>query len=228
MSSRSSGKSGRSTRTRADADGVWLALAVAVARAVRGEGPVTLREIRLAFFRNLNLGQARSHSPTSAQLLDAFVEAGARSPSHVGTNGTVVYYHSTGPTLVRRVAKLLTPMCGYRDMVTVRSGVALIELDRQLRGLGDGAVVLFDREPGFDLPTPIESEDGLIVISFDHRRAITQHRPGTRPTSATTFIASLVDVPVTTRSVTTMRRVADRVREYAEGPVPTVRGIRRG
>ncbi|HEX7396603.1 MAG TPA: hypothetical protein VF312_03565, partial [Propionibacteriaceae bacterium] len=129
--------------------------------------------------RNLNLGQARSHSPTSSQLLDAFVEAGARAPSHVGTNGTVVYYHPTGPTLVRRVAKLLTPMCGYRDMVTVRSGAA------------------------------------LIVISVNHRRAITQHRPGSHPTGANPFIASLVGVPTMTRSITTMRRVADRVRECA-------------
>jgi hypothetical protein len=184
---------------------------------VRGEGPVTLREIRVAFFRNLNLGQARSHSPTSSQLLEAFVEAGARSPSHVGTNGTVVYYHSTGPTLVRRVATLLTPLCGYRDMVTVRSGAALITLERQLSGLGDGEVVLYDREPGFDLPTPIESDDGLVVISLDHRRAITQHRPGTRPTSANPFIVSLVGVPATTRSIATMRRVTERVREYAQG-----------
>ena len=188
---------------------------MAVGRSVRGEGPVTLREIRVAFFRNVNLGQARSHSPTSSQLLDAFVEAGARAPSHVGTNGTVVYYHPTGPTLVRRVARLLTPMCGYRDMVTVRSGVALIELDRLLRGLGDGEVILYDTKPGFDLPTPIESDDGLIVISLDHRRAITQYRPGSHPTNARPFIASLVGVPTTTRSITTMRRVADRVREYA-------------
>ena len=193
---------------------------MAAGRSVRGEGPVTPREIRVAFFRNLNLGQARSHSPTSAQLLEAFVEAGARSPSHVGTNGTVVYYHPTGPTLVRRVAKLLTPMCGYRDMVTVRSGAALMTLDRQLRGLGDGEVVLYDKDPGFDLPTPIESDDGLIVISLDHRRAITQHRPDTRPTSANPFVVSLVDAPVTTRSITTMRRVADRVRDYAGGFEP--------
>lgn len=194
---------------------MWLARVMTVGRAVRGEGPVTLGEIRVAFFRNLNLGQSRSHSPTSSQLLEAFVDAGARSPSHVGTNGTVVYYHSTGPTLVRRVLTLLTPMCGYDDMATVRSGSALLTLERRLDGLDDGEVVLYDREPGFDLPTPIESDDGLVVISMDHRRAVTQHRPGSRPTSANPFIASLVGVPVTTRSITTMRRVADRVRDYA-------------
>jgi len=182
---------------------------------VTGEGPVTLREIRVAFFRNLNLGQSRSHSPTSSQLLDAFVEAGARTPSHVGTNGTVVYYHSTGPSLVRRVVKLLTAECGYHDMATVRSGRALLDLDRGLRGLDDGEVILYDTSPGFDLPTPIESDDGLIVISLDHRRAITQHRPASHPATANPFIASLAGVPTTTRSITTMRRVAARVRQYA-------------
>lgn len=195
--------------------GVWLARAVAVGRGVRGERPVTLREIRVAFFRNLNLGQARSHSPSSAELLDAFVEAGARSPSHVGANGTVVYYHPTGPTLVRRVVRLLTQSCGYHDLATVRSGVALIALERRLRGLGDGEVVLYDVTPGFDLPTPIESDDGLVVISLDHRRAITQHRPGTRPVSANPFVSSLIGAPTTTRSISTMRRVTARVREYA-------------
>jgi len=153
---------------------VWLARAVAVGRSVRGEGPVTLREIRVAFFRNLDLGQARSHSPTSSQLLDAFVRAGARAPSHVGTNGTVVYYHPTGPSLPRRVVKLLTAECGYHDMATVRSGRALLDLERHLRGLDDGEVILYDTTPGFDLPNPIESDDGLIVISLDHRRAITK------------------------------------------------------
>ena len=81
-------------------------------------------------------------------------------------------------------------------------------------------LVLYDKDPGFDLPTPIESDDGLIVISLDHRRAITQHRPDTRPTSANPFVVSLVDAPVTTRSITTMRRVADRVRDYAGGFEP--------
>jgi hypothetical protein len=187
-----------------------------VGRAVRGEVTASLGEVRVAFFRNLNLGQARSHSPTSLQLLDAFVDAGARSPSHVGSNGTVVYYHPAGPSLVRRVVSLLTPLCGYRDMATVRSGSSLVTLERRLRGLDDdGLVVLYDREPGFDLPTPIEFDDGLIVVALDHRRAITQHRPGTRPTTAATSVQDLVGVQTTARSIGTMRRVLDRVRDYA-------------
>lgn len=185
-----------------------------VPRAVRGDHALVMREIRVAFFRNLNLGQARSHSPTSGQLLDAFVAAGARSPSHVGANGTVVYYYPAGPSLARRVVKLLTPVCGYRDMVTVRSGQWLLGLDRRLQGLGDGEVVQYDTSPGLVVEAPIESDDGLIVTWMDHRVAITQHRPGTRPVSAGPFIADLVGVPTTARGIATMRRVIDRVREY--------------
>ncbi|HET7725326.1 MAG TPA: hypothetical protein VFK68_11850 [Propionibacteriaceae bacterium] len=199
-----------------------------MARTVRGERPPSLGEIRAAFFRNLNLGQARSHSPTSSQLLDAFVQAGARSPSHVGTNGTVVYYHPAGPSLLRRVQALLVPLCGYRDMATVRSASALMTLERRLRDLDEGEVVLYDASTGFDLPTPIETDDGLVVVDLDHRRAITQHRPGTRPTSAGPFVASLVGVPVTVRSIATMRRVADRVRQYAATrPYPLGQGASR-
>ena len=183
-------------------------------RAVRGDHALSMREIRVAFFRNLNLGQARSHSPTSQQLLDAFVDAGARDPSHVGANGTVVYRYPAGPSLARRVVRLLTPVCGYKDMVTVRSGSWLLSLDRRLGDLGDGEVVQYDTSPGLVVEPPIESDDGLIVIFMDHRVAITQHRPGTRPVSSGTFVADLVGAPTTVRSITTMRRVMDRVRQY--------------
>ena len=153
---------------------MWLARAVAVGRSVRGEGPVTLREIRVAFFRNLDLGQARSHSPTSSQLLDAFVRAGARAPSHVGTNGTVVYYHPTGPSLPRRVVKLLTAECGYHDMATVRSGRALLDLERHLRGLDDGEVILYDTTPASTSPLPSRAMTASSSSPLDHRRAITK------------------------------------------------------
>lgn len=173
-----------------------------------------MRGIRVAFFRNMNLGQARSNSPTSSQLLDAFVAAGAREPSHIGTNGTVIYYYPAGPSLARRVVKLLTPVCGYRDMVVVRSGVWLLGLDHRLRGLGDGEVVQYDTSPGLVVEPLIESDDGLIVTYMDHRVAITQHRPGTRPTTAGPFVADLVGVPTTARGIGTLRRVIERVREY--------------
>lgn len=173
-----------------------------------------MRLIRVAFFRNLNLGQARSHSPTSQQLLDALVEAGARSPSHVGANGTVVYYWGGGPVMARKVVRMLTPVCGYNDLVVVRSASWLVRFERLLRGLEEGEVVQYDAPPGLSYPTPIECDDGLVVTHLDHRAAITQHLPGTRPVTAGPFIESLVGVPTTVRGIATIRRVLDRVRDY--------------
>lgn len=179
-----------------------------------GDHRLVLREIRVAFFRNLNLGHTARNSPTSGQLLDAFVEAGARSPSHIGANGTVAYYYPAGPTLARRVVSLLTPVCGYRDLVVVRSGVWLLGLDRRLDGLTDGEVVLYDTRPGLVVEPPIETDDGLVIGWLDHRAAIASHRPGIRPTAAGPFVADLVGAPTTTRTIGTMRRVVERVREY--------------
>lgn len=110
--------------------------------------------------------------------------------------------------------KLLTPVCGYRDMVTVRSGQWLLGLGRRLEGLGAGEVVQYDTSPGLVIEAPIESDDGLIVTWMDHRVAITQHRPGTRPVTAGPFIADLVGVSTTARGISTMLRVIDRVRQY--------------
>lgn len=183
--------------------------------AVRDGAAPSLRMIRVAFFRNLNLGQARSHSPTSQQLLDALVAAGARSPSHVGANGTVVYYWTGGPVMARQAVRLLTPVCGYDDLVVVRSGSWLARFGRRLEGLDEGEVVQYDAAPGLDYPTPIECDDGLVVTHLDHRAAITTHRPGSRPVSAGPFVASLVGVPTTVRGIGTIRRVLDRVRDYA-------------
>jgi hypothetical protein len=99
-------------------------------------------------------------------------------------------------------------------MVTVRSGQWLLALDRRLRDLGEGEVVQYDTSPGLVVEAMIESDDGLIVTWMDHRVAITQHRPGTRPVAAGMFVADLVGVPTTSRSIATMRRVIDRVRSY--------------
>ena len=45
----------------------------------------------MAFFRNMNLGQARSHSPTRPVLEAAFERAGAVAVRSFQTNGTVLF-----------------------------------------------------------------------------------------------------------------------------------------
>lgn len=84
---------------------------------------VRLRTSSVAFFRNLNLGQRRSHSPTRPELLAAFARAGATDPTSFQVNGTVVFESATDPqALAERVVQLLGPVCGYDDAVLVRPG----------------------------------------------------------------------------------------------------------
>ncbi len=51
----------------------------------------------VAFFRNLNLGQRRSNSPTSGVLVEAFTTAGATWVANFQTNGTVVFDAANAP-----------------------------------------------------------------------------------------------------------------------------------
>ena len=51
----------------------------------------------VAFFRNLNLGQRRSHSPTRPELLDALERAGAYDATNFQVNGTVIFRSDADP-----------------------------------------------------------------------------------------------------------------------------------
>ena len=111
----------------------------------------------VAFFRNLNLGQRRSRSPTRPELLEAFEQAGATSAVSFQTNGTVIFTagRRSPQRLADRAVELLTPVCGYDDMVAVRSADWLNELD-----LDDvpahAEVSFFDSPDPFPEPLPWE------------------------------------------------------------------------
>ena len=83
--------------------------------------------IQVAFFRNMNLGQARSRSPRSSELLDAFAAAGATSAVNFQTNGTVIFSGPEPTALARAVVTRLTPSTGYADLVVVRPADWLID-----------------------------------------------------------------------------------------------------
>ncbi len=173
---------------------------------------VGLTSWRVAFFRNLNLGQARSHSPTSGQLLAAFAAAGAGTAMNVQTNGTVIFRHTGGTPLAREVVRLLGPVCGYADAVVVRSARWCLELDQRLTRLDAGEVRLFDGRADLGLPLPWEGPDGLVLVALDRRHAVTQAMPGREPKNANPVVTGLVGVPVTVRGIPTMRRLAVRLR----------------
>jgi len=162
----------------------------------------------VAFFRNLNLGQRRSRSPTRPELLEAFEQAGAISAVSFQTNGTVIFdagRRSPQP-LADRAVELLMPVCGYDDMVAVRPVDWLGELD--LDDVPDRAEVSFFEGPDpFPEPLPWELPGrGLVVIRADGRHAVSVNDPA-GSSGATWVLEDRLGVKVTSRGVPTMRRL---------------------
>ena len=118
---------------------------------------VRVRTSSVAFFRDLNLGQRRSHSPTRPELLEAFARAGATNATSFQVNGTVVFDSAEDPQAVADdVVRRLTAVCGYDDAVLVRPVPWVLDLD--LGDLGPNAEVSF-----FDGPSPEKLWDYLAM-----------------------------------------------------------------
>lgn len=179
-----------------------------------------LTALRVAFFRNMNLGQARSHSPTSAQLLDAFARAGCPEAANFQSNGTVIFRACGGNENAREVVRLLSGACGYRDAVMVRSARWIVALAARLRQVPpDAEVVLFDggADPGLPLPWT-DPDTGLEFLELSPRHAVAlwpPDAPGGSP--ATRVLTELSGVPVTGRTVRTVRRLATRLLDAPPG-----------
>ncbi|CAL8974434.1 hypothetical protein TESS_TESS_02766 [Tessaracoccus sp. O5.2] len=172
----------------------------------------------MAFFRNMNLGQARSRSPRSAELLDAFAAAGATSAVNFQTNGTVIFTGDDPATLAESVVTRLTAVTGYADLVVVRSAAWLVDTVGHIDpGLTAGEFVLFDAPSLSDLVLPhVEpAATGALVV-----HALTRDHAVTSATgagiSAGPVLTRLIDVPVTCRGIPTMRRLVARLTTVAE------------
>ena len=169
----------------------------------------------VAFFRNLNLGQQRSHSPTRPQLLDAFEAAGATDPTSFQVNGTVVYdAEGDGRSVAARAVGLLTPVCGYDDLVVVRplDWVLGLELDDTAP---NAEIAFFDRPDRFPERLPWEVPDaGLTVIRADgwHAVCVNEHE---RTSGATRALEKRLGVKVTSRGVPTIQRLQTRFEDRA-------------
>ena len=176
----------------------------------------------VAFFRGMNLGQRRSHSPTTAELLDALRRAGASAATNVQTNGTVIFAGTRPDQLARTAVELLGPVCGYSDAVVVRSeawvrGLAAT-LDAALPG---GEVALFDaREPPpVDAPWT-DPASPLTIVALDARHAVTSWAAGRFGSTANPVLTGMLGVPVTCRGVGTMLRLPRRLDSPAPGGAP--------
>ncbi|MHA6524099.1 hypothetical protein [Tessaracoccus sp. G1721] len=173
--------------------------------------------IQVAFFRNMNLGQARSRSPRSSELLDAFAAAGATSAVNFQTNGTVIFSGPEPTALARAVVTRLTPSTGYADLVVVRPADWLIDTVRHLDpGLPAGEVALFDAPslPELVLPHRESVPTGeLIVHALASGHAVTSTTGN--GISAGPVLTRLIGVPVTCRGIPTMLRLVARLKTLA-------------
>jgi hypothetical protein len=164
----------------------------------------------VAFFRNLNLGQRGS--PTKAQLLEAFAEAGARDVESVGVNGTVVFSSSSPVRTRDRTCSWLIRHTDWCDIAPVRTRVWVRDLVVRLEELrGPVEVSFFDSGRDFPRPLPWRPEGGrLTVVAADRRHAISVNDQE-RTSFGTPTLERLLGLGVTSRGAATVLRLADRL-----------------
>jgi hypothetical protein len=169
----------------------------------------------VAFFRNLNLGQRRSHSPTRPELLGAFQQAGATSATNFQVNGTVIFEHDgDAQSLANEAVRLLTPVCGYGDAVMVRPvrWILGLELDTGPRA----EVSFFDGPDPFPESLPWDAPGaGLIVVRAGALHAVSLNDLE-KTSGATWTLERRLGMPVTSRGVPTMLRLQARLRAIAD------------
>lgn len=171
--------------------------------------------VHVAFFRNMNLGQVRSKSPTSLALVQAFADAGAEQVRNFQTNGTVVFQEDDPASVLAGVRPVLAGLTGYSDTVVTRPAGWLLGLaDRLDATLPAGEVVLFDAStvPELELPWREPAQGLLTILELDEWHAVTSWSAVSPGSSSNTVLAGLVGLPVTCRGVPTMLRLAQRLR----------------
>jgi uncharacterized protein (DUF1697 family) len=173
----------------------------------------------VAFFRNVNLGQR--NSPTRSQLESAFLQAGASEAASVLSNGTLVFSVSDGDiaqvTSVRACATL-RQTCGLNEPAFVRSlsHLAALAAEDPFADFGDLAVYercisIFDRQAMPQVAPPLESQrKDCIIFRIDDGEALSVTREvNGKAGYPTPVLERALNVPVTTRSWTTLLRVID-------------------
>jgi hypothetical protein len=167
----------------------------------------------VAFFRNMNLGQARSKSPTSTVLVDAFVDAGATWAVNFQTNGTVMFSAAGVEEAISRMRSLLHAATGYSDAVVVRTAAWIADLGGRLDpALPGGEVALFDAPAGPELALPwVEPSEGVSILELDGFHAVTAWAATGPARGSNPTLTRMLGVPVTCRGVPTMIRLAARL-----------------
>jgi hypothetical protein len=129
----------------------------------------------------------------------------------------VIFTSDTDPqALADQAVRLLTPVCGYDDVVVVRPVPWILGLE--LAEIGPKAEVsLFDGPATFPEPLPWEVPGaGLRVVRADALHAVSLNDPE-RTSGATWALERRLGTKVTSRGVPTMMRLQTRLRSMPAG-----------
>ena len=167
--------------------------------------------LSVAFFRNLNQGQRGD--PTSTQLLEAFSQSGAKDVLPFQSNGTVLFDSPLPQECMNDAVARLVTSSPWNDVAFMRSAEWLVAyltaLALDQSAFTRAELSLFDesRSPIEHLPL---AGKRCMVVSGGFGFALTENeRAG--ESNATPSLERALDVKVTSRSLLTLSRLADRL-----------------
>jgi len=168
--------------------------------------------LSVAFFRNMNLGQSRSHSPTRPVLEGAFSTAGAERVRSFQTNGTVLFdpLDQAPADVLQRVRTILAHAVGYTDIAPSQPLAAVVALVVATRAAIeiDLAICTTFFDPGtpaaWAVPGAILDEVGTVVVVAGPGWVVTRVAPGGDPTTA---VQRHLGQRATTRGYRTVERL---------------------
>ena len=167
--------------------------------------------LSVAFFRNLNQGQRGS--PSSTQLLEAFVMAGALDVTPFQTNGSVIFNAPDPDSCTRTVVDRLVATSQWDDVAFARSAEWLsafvVALGIDAPTFARAELSLFDESasPVGSLPL---TGTRCVVVSGGQGFALTQNDRDNESNATPTLERSL-GIPVTSRGLPTLSRLAERL-----------------
>ncbi|EFG48447.1 hypothetical protein HMPREF0183_0263 [Brevibacterium mcbrellneri ATCC 49030] len=165
----------------------------------------------VALFRNLNLGHPGS--PTATALVDAF--GGPSVASCFQTNGTVVFDADDPEPLIGQARNTLTAR-GFHQSFATRSLTEIASLLNDAPEVDPAEnvyrlmVSFFDTIDKPQISVPLRSPDGLVEVRglYDSHAWSACWKPKNTAGNVTGFLESLLEVPVTTRTMATLERLA--------------------
>lgn len=168
--------------------------------------------LALAFFRNLNLGQAGT--PRSRDLVEMFHAGGAEVARSIRTNGTVALRADDPRRVVGAVRDTLAARSAWDDVVVVRDESWCLALGERLAGCPPTTeVACYDADSDFPHPLPWRPELGRLTVEHADRCHAICVNDVPRTSYATPTLERLLDLPVTSRGAETVLRA---VRALAE------------